>query len=64
MILTGHMVRDRLVFKGPMHIDVLIKELRLGDHRRNELICILLNLEDKGQVQSDGPMWSSDAVLN
>jgi hypothetical protein len=65
MILTKRMIRDKLVFKGPMTFSELAKTLQLDDIDRSKALILLNDLVDakEANLDIDRGLWSSSVVL-
>ena len=66
MILTKRMLRDKLVFKGPMTLNDLVKLLGLDDLGRSKALVLLNELSDDNEatLDIDSGLWSSGVKLD
>ena len=66
MILTKRMIRDKLVFKGPMTLNDLVKLLGLDDLGRSKALVLLNELSDDNEatLDIDSGLWSSGVKLD
>ena len=60
-ILTKQMARDLLAIKGPMSLGEMVSLLQIEQNDRMELVIMLNDLQDKGQVvlDVDKGVWRS-----
>lgn len=65
MILTKQMLRDKLIFKGPITLNELSKLLGLDDIERSKALILLNDLLDLNQAKLDlnTGLWSSDVKI-